>query len=68
MTAEPTTLASWTRAPRKQLDALGLDSVALCRAAGLEPGLLADTSSFRRACKRWTAQAPTQYREGRDPP
>ena len=25
MTAEPTTLASWTRALRKQLDALGLD-------------------------------------------
>lgn len=40
MTAEPTTLASWTRALRKQLDALGLDSAALCREAGLEPGLL----------------------------
>lgn len=40
MTAEPTTLASWTRALRKQLDALGLDSAALCRAAGLEPGRL----------------------------
>lgn len=40
MTAEPTTLASWTRALRKQLDALGLDSAALCRQAGLEPELL----------------------------
>ncbi|MET1079794.1 MAG: AraC family transcriptional regulator [Pseudomonas sp.] len=40
MTAEPTTLASWTRALRKQLEALGLDSAALCRAAGLELSLL----------------------------
>ena len=34
---EPTSLASWTRALRKQLDALGLDSAALCVAAGLDP-------------------------------
>ncbi|MGH8435285.1 MAG: AraC family transcriptional regulator [Pseudomonas sp.] len=40
MTAEPTTLASWTRALRKQLDALGLDSAALCREAGLDPALM----------------------------
>ncbi|WP_415753960.1 AraC family transcriptional regulator [Pseudomonas leptonychotis] len=40
MSAEPTTLASWTRALRKQLDALGLDSAALCRAAGFDPSLL----------------------------
>ncbi|HLD66876.1 MAG TPA: AraC family transcriptional regulator [Pseudomonas sp.] len=40
MTAEPTTLASWTRALRKQLDALGLDSAALCREAGLDPSRL----------------------------
>ena len=33
---EPTSLASWTRALRKQLDALGLDSHALCLEAGLE--------------------------------
>jgi len=42
MSAEPTTLASWTRALRKQLDALGLDSAALCQAAGLDPSLLDD--------------------------
>lgn len=34
---EPTSLASWTRALRKQLDALGLDSAALCTEAGLDP-------------------------------
>ena len=34
---EPTSLASWTRALRKQLDALGLDSAALCVQAGLDP-------------------------------
>ncbi|MGY2414440.1 AraC family transcriptional regulator [Pseudomonas pergaminensis] len=34
---EPTSLASWTRALRKQLDALGLDSAALCQQAGLDP-------------------------------
>jgi len=45
MTAEPTTLASWTRALRKQLDALGLDSVALCREAGLDPTLLDDPNA-----------------------
>ena len=40
MTTEPTTLASWTRALRKQLDALGLDSAALCREAGFDPSRL----------------------------
>ena len=45
MTAEPTTLASWTRALRKQLDALGLDSAALCHAAGLAPALLDDPNA-----------------------
>ncbi|TWC32771.1 AraC-like DNA-binding protein [Pseudomonas sp. SJZ079] len=45
MTAEPTTLASWTRALRKQLDALGLDSAALCHEAGLEPGVLDDPNA-----------------------
>ncbi|MDE1168287.1 MAG: AraC family transcriptional regulator [Pseudomonas sp.] len=34
---EPTSLASWTRALRKQLDAIGLDSAALCLQAGLDP-------------------------------
>ncbi|KMT54770.1 AraC family transcriptional regulator [Pseudomonas fildesensis] len=34
---EPTSLASWTRALRKQLDALGLDSAVLCAQAGLDP-------------------------------
>lgn len=34
---EPTSLASWTRALRKQLDALGLDSTALCQQVGLDP-------------------------------
>ncbi|MGX5217520.1 AraC family transcriptional regulator [Pseudomonas segetis] len=42
MTNEATTLASWTRALRKQLDALGLDSEQLCRQAGFEPGALDD--------------------------
>ncbi|MFI8480173.1 AraC family transcriptional regulator [Pseudomonas sp. NPDC078700] len=42
MTNEATTLASWTRALRKQLDALGLDSEQLCAQAGLEPGALDD--------------------------
>lgn len=45
MTAEPTTLASWTRALRKQLDALGLDSAALCREAGLDPTVLDDPNA-----------------------
>jgi AraC-like DNA-binding protein len=45
MTAEPTTLASWTRALRKQLDAIGLDSAALCREAGLDPTLLDDPNA-----------------------
>lgn len=34
---EPSSLASWTRALRKQLDVLGLDSAGLCQAAGLDP-------------------------------
>ncbi len=37
---EATSLASWTRALRKQLDALDLDSAALCREAGLDPQLM----------------------------
>src|SRR3990167_8435246 len=45
MTAEPTTLASWTRALRKQLESWGLDSAALCRQAGLEPRLLDDPNA-----------------------
>ncbi|SDK99506.1 AraC family transcriptional regulator [Pseudomonas indica] len=45
MTDEPTTLASWTRALRKQLDALGLDSTALCREAGLDPALMDDPNA-----------------------
>ncbi|ARU86690.1 AraC family transcriptional regulator [Pseudomonas sp. M30-35] len=42
MTHEATTLASWTRALRKQLDVLGLDSEQLCAQAGFEPGALDD--------------------------
>lgn len=42
---EPTTLASWTRALRRQLDALGLDSTALCQAAGLDPAMLDDPNA-----------------------
>lgn len=38
--SEPSILASWTRALRKQLDALGLDSAELCQAAGLDPQLM----------------------------
>ncbi|MFJ4141929.1 AraC family transcriptional regulator [Pseudomonas sp. NPDC089734] len=34
---ESNSLASWTRALRKQLDALNLDSLELCKAAGLDP-------------------------------
>lgn len=34
---EPSSLANWTRALCKQLDALDLDSAALCRAAGIDP-------------------------------
>ncbi len=43
--SEPTTLASWTRALRKQLDALGLDSAELCRAAGLDPQWMDDPNA-----------------------
>ncbi|RBJ67860.1 AraC family transcriptional regulator, partial [Pseudomonas sp. MWU12-2534b] len=42
---EATSLASWTRALRKQLDALDLDSDALCRAAGLDPQLMDDPNA-----------------------
>jgi AraC-like DNA-binding protein len=42
---EPTSLASWTRALRKQLDAIGLDSDALCREAGLDPQLMDDPNA-----------------------
>lgn len=42
---EPTSLASWTRALRKQLDALGLDSDALCQQAGLDPQLMDDPNA-----------------------
>ena len=42
---EPTSLASWTRALRKQLDALGLDSAALCVQAGLDPQLMDDPNA-----------------------
>lgn len=42
---EPTSLASWTRALRKQLDALGLDSAALCKQAGLDPQLMDDPNA-----------------------
>ncbi|MFC6301031.1 helix-turn-helix domain-containing protein [Pseudomonas sp. CCM 7893] len=42
---EPTSLASWTRALRKQLDALGLDSAALCVQAGLDPQQMDDPNA-----------------------
>ena len=42
---EPTTLASWTRALRRQLDGLGLDSAALCREAGLDPQQMDDPNT-----------------------
>ncbi|MDE1197583.1 MAG: AraC family transcriptional regulator [Pseudomonas sp.] len=42
---EPSILASWTRALRKQLDALGLDSLALSQAAGLDPQLMDDPNA-----------------------
>jgi hypothetical protein len=42
---EPTSLASWTRALRKQLDALGLDSTALCHQAGLDPQWMDDPNA-----------------------
>ncbi|MFJ3485616.1 AraC family transcriptional regulator [Pseudomonas sp. NPDC090202] len=43
--SEPSILASWTRALRKQLDALGLDSLALSREAGLDPQLMDDPNA-----------------------
>lgn len=42
---EPTSLASWTRALRKQLDALGLDSADLCAQAGLDPQQMDDPNA-----------------------
>src|SRR5476651_1977870 len=42
---EPTSLASWTRALRKQLDALDLDSAALCAQAGLDPQQMDDPNA-----------------------
>ncbi|WP_339529281.1 AraC family transcriptional regulator [Pseudomonas mucidolens] len=42
---EATSLASWTRALRKQLDALGLDSAALCAEAGLDPQHMDDPNA-----------------------
>ncbi|WP_394559923.1 AraC family transcriptional regulator [Aquipseudomonas alcaligenes] len=42
---EASTLASWTRALRRQLDSLGLDSAALCREAGLDPALMDDPNA-----------------------
>ncbi len=42
---EPSSLASWTRALRKQLDALGADSNALCQSAGIDPCLLDDPAA-----------------------
>ncbi|TSD79679.1 MULTISPECIES: AraC family transcriptional regulator [unclassified Pseudomonas] len=42
---EPTSLASWTRALRKQLDALNLDSAALCSEAGLDPQQMDDPNA-----------------------
>ncbi|MCD5995939.1 AraC family transcriptional regulator [Pseudomonas sp. CDFA 602] len=42
---EPSSLASWTRALRKQLDALDLDSAQLCQAAGVDPLLLNDPTA-----------------------
>ena len=43
--SDPSVLASWTRALRKQLDALGLDSLALSQAAGLDPQLMDDPNA-----------------------
>lgn len=43
--SEPRILASWTRALRKQLDALGLDSATLCQAAGVDPQLMDDPNA-----------------------
>ncbi|KPB34089.1 helix-turn-helix protein [Pseudomonas savastanoi pv. glycinea] len=39
---EPSSLASWTPALRKQLDALGVDSNALCQSAGIDSSMLGD--------------------------
>ncbi|MCF5711530.1 MULTISPECIES: AraC family transcriptional regulator [Pseudomonas syringae group] len=41
---EPSSLASWNRALRKQLDAVDTDSEALCRRAGIDPKSLDDAS------------------------
>lgn len=42
---EPSSLASWTRALRRQLDALGLDSAGMCQAAGVDPRLINDPNA-----------------------
>lgn len=42
---EPSILASWIRALRKQLDAIGLDSHAMSLAAGLDPLLMDDPNA-----------------------
>ncbi|SHN06020.1 AraC-type DNA-binding protein [Pseudomonas asturiensis] len=42
---EPSSLASWTRALRRQLDALGLDSAGMCQAAGVDPHLINDPNA-----------------------
>ncbi|WP_122210738.1 AraC family transcriptional regulator [Pseudomonas viridiflava] len=42
---EPSSLASWTRALRKQLDALGLDSTGLCQASGVDTERLNDPNA-----------------------
>lgn len=43
--SEATTLASWTRALRRQLDALSLDSAALWAAAGVDPVVMDDPNA-----------------------
>jgi len=48
--AEPTTFASWTRALRKHLDALGLDSAVLCQKAGLDPQGIDDPKAPHPLC------------------
>src|SRR5690606_8304568 len=50
-------LANWTRAPRRLLDALGLDSTALCRTVGLGPALIDDPNA------RYPRHAATRLRQ-----
>ncbi|MBI6752812.1 AraC family transcriptional regulator [Pseudomonas syringae] len=42
---EPSSLASWTPALRKQLTALGMDSDALCQSAGIDLNRLSDANA-----------------------